>query len=146
MSATFVRPLFSGLLATVFMLGVYVGVLGPLSGWEYTVTEFFRFWPYLIALAVGFGVQIGLYVSLKQQLAQHHGAGHMVAATGTTSAAAMISCCSHYLMNVLPVVGAAGAVTLVAQYQVELFWLGLAFNAAGIIFVGSRLVQAWRHA
>jgi Cu+-exporting ATPase len=146
MHATFARPFLFGLLTTALMLGIYFGVLGLISGWEYTVSEFYRFWPYPVALSVGFGIQIGLYVMLKQQLARHHGATRMIAATGTTSAAAMISYCSHYLVNVLPVVGAAGFVTLVAQYQVELFWVGLAFNVAGIIFVGSRLRQAWRPA
>lgn len=28
------------------------------------------------------------------------------------------------------------------QYQVEFFWVGLAFNAAGIAFIGNRLWQA----
>jgi hypothetical protein len=31
-------------------------------------------------------------------------------------------------------------VSFVAQYQVELFWIGLAFNAAGLVYIGS---QAW---
>lgn len=69
----------------------------------------------------------------------------MAIASGTTSTAAMISCCAHYLANVLPVIGAAGVVTLVAQYQVELFWVGLGFNAAGIVFIGSRVFQARTH-
>jgi len=56
----------------------------------------------------------------------------------------MLACCTHYIANILPVIGAAGAVTLVAQYQVELFWVGLAFNLAGIIFIGSRIVSAGR--
>jgi Cu+-exporting ATPase len=69
----------------------------------------------------------------------------MVAASGTTSTAAMLSCCTHYLANILPVIGATGAVTLVAHYQVELFWLGLAFNAAGLLYIGNRLLRAARH-
>jgi len=140
------KPLLAATLAVLAMLTVYFGVLSLISGWDYTLTEFLRYWPYLVALAVGFGVQIGLYVHLKQQLAQHHAGGKVVAATGTTSTAAMISCCSHYLVNVLPAVGAAGFITLVAQYQVELFWVGLAFNGTGIIFVGSKVLQARRHA
>ena len=41
----------------------------------------------------------------------------------------MISCCAHYLANIMPAVGAAGIITLVAQYQIQLFWFGLASNA-----------------
>lgn len=142
---TALTPLIAGILAFLAMLGVYFGVLTLVSGWDFTLSEFARFWYYIVALAVGFGVQIGLYLYLKEQLAHHH-AGTMVIASGTTSTAAMISCCAHYLANVLPIIGAAGVVTLVAQYQVELFWVGLAFNIAGIAFIGSRVFQARAHA
>ena len=54
----------------------------------------------------------------------------------------MLACCTHYLTNILPVLGAVGAVSVVAQYQVELFWVGLAFNAAGLGYIGKRLWQA----
>ncbi len=131
-----------GGLAFLAMLAVYFGVLTLVSGWEFTLSEFLRFWPYVVALALGFGLQIGLYVHLKQQLARHHAGGGMVVASGTTSTAAMLACCTHYLTNVLPIIGATGLVTLVAEYQVELFWVGLAFNAVGIAFVGSRILQA----
>jgi Cu+-exporting ATPase len=57
----------------------------------------------------------------------------------------MISCCTHYLANVVPILGASGLVALVAQYQIELLWIGLAFNAAGIVYVGRELWQASRH-
>jgi hypothetical protein len=33
---------------------------------------------------------------------------------------------------------------MIAQYQVELFWVGLAFNLGGIIFIGSKIVSAGR--
>lgn len=134
-----------GALASTTMLGIYFGALAALSGWSYTVSEFARFWPYILALALGFGLQIGLYVYLRQQVAHHHSGGKMVAASGTTSTAAMLSCCAHYLANVLPVIGAAGLVTLVAQYQVQLFWVGLAFNAIGIAYIGSKAIAAGRH-
>jgi Cu+-exporting ATPase len=139
------KPVLFGVLASLMMLSIYFGVLTPISGWDYTVAEFAKFWPYLIALSLGFGTQIGLYVYLKQILMQHSTGGSMVVASGTTSTAAMISCCAHYLLNVAPVVGAAGFITLVAQYQVELFWVGLAFNLAGIAFIGNRVLQARRH-
>ncbi len=133
-----------GALAALAMLTVYFGVLSLVSGWDFTVTEFARFWPYIVALAAGFGVQIGLYVRLRQQLAHHHG-GRMLAASGTTSTAAMLSCCTHYLANALPVIGAAGFVTLVAQYQEQLFWIGLAFNIAGIAYIGNKVRRAGSH-
>jgi P-type Cu+ transporter len=142
--ASALKPLAIGTLATLAMLGVYFGVLTLLSGWDFTVSQFAQFWYYVLPLALGFGIQMGLYVYLRQRLAHHHGGGKMVVASGATSAGAMLACCTHYLANILPVIGAAGAITLVAQYQIELFWVGLAFNLAGIIFIGSRIVSAGR--
>ena len=138
------RPLAIGTLAFLAMLGIYFGILTLVSGWDFTVSQFMQFWYYVVPLALGFGIQMGLYVHLKQRLAHHHTGGKMVAASGATSTGAMLACCSHYLANILPVIGAAGAITMIAEYQVELFWVGLAFNLAGIAFIGSRIVSAGR--
>ena len=41
--------------------------------------------------------------------------------------------------------GATGLVTFAAQYQVEFFWVGLAFNAAGIAYIGNKLWTATKY-
>ena len=138
-------PLLGAALSAAALLGIYFGALTLLSGWSFTLSQFAEFWPYIVALDLGFGMQIGLYLYLKRLTAAHHHAPHMIAMSGTTSTAAMLACCTHYLVNVLPVLGAVGAVTLVAQYQTELFWLGLAFNTAGLAYIG-RQVYASREA
>lgn len=139
------KPLIAGSIAFVAMLAVYFGLLTLVSGWSFTISEFTRYWYFVVALAAGFGVQLALYTYLKQVITHHDGCGTIVAASGTTSTAAMVSCCAHYLTNILPVIGAAGLVTLVADYQVELFWLGLAFNVGGIIYISNRIFHAARH-
>jgi P-type Cu+ transporter len=141
-NASVLKPFAAGALAILAMLGVYFGILTLVSGWDFTVSQFAEFWYYVLSLAIGFGIQMGLYVYLRQRLAHHHTGGKMVAASGATSTGAMLACCAHYLTNVLPVIGAAGLVTVIAQYQIQLFWVGLAFNLAGIIFIGSRIVSA----
>jgi len=73
-------------------------------------------------------------------------AGEVVAVTGTISGVAMVSCCTHYLVNLLPALGTTAVVSLVGQYQVELFWFGLAANSAGIVFIGRRVAQFERGA
>ena len=65
-------------------------------------------------------------------------------ATGTTSSVAMVSCCTHYLVNLLPVLGATGLMSIVGQYQIELFWFGIASNLAGIAYIGRRVVSLAR--
>lgn len=139
-----IRPLSGGASALAALLGVYFGILTLASGWSFTLSQFAEFWPYIMTLALGFGAQVGLYLYLKQLSLHHHHAHHMVAASGTTSAAAMLACCTHYLANVLPVLGAVGAVSVIAQYQVELFWIGLAFNAAGLVYIGRQVWLARR--
>lgn len=130
----------SGMIASVILLVFYFGVLTLVSGWEFTVEQFTEFWPFVIALAVGFGIQVGLFVYLRRAV---HAAdsGRVMAATGTTSGAAMVSCCTHYLVNLLPALGATGLVSFVAQYQTQLFWFGIAANLAGIAYIGRRVVS-----
>jgi len=139
---TAARPAGFGALAFGALLAVYFGALTAVSGWSFTVSQFSEFWYYILPLGAGFGLQVALYSRLRQLL---HGAGGgrgVMAASGTTSTAAMISCCAHYLVNIAPMLGATGLVTFAAQYQVEFFWVGIAFNAAGIAFIGNRLWKA----
>ena len=139
-----VKPLVSGTAAFSLLLVTYFGVLTLVSGWSFTVSQFTDYWPYIVTLALGFGTQVGLYFYLKQLSEHHHHAQHMLAATGTTSTAAMLACCAHYLTNILPVLGIVGVVSLIAQYQIQLFWISLAFNAAGLAYIGRQLLLARR--
>jgi Cu+-exporting ATPase len=136
------RPTGFGVIAFGALLAVYFGALTLVSGWKFTVDQFSEFWFYILPLAGGFGLQVALYVRLRQLLHQSKDVRTIMAASGTTSTAAMISCCAHYLVNVAPVLGATGLVTLATQYQVEFFWVGLAFNAAGIAYIGNKLWNA----
>jgi Cu+-exporting ATPase len=130
-----------GVSAFGLLLAAYFALLTGISGWKFTVSQFAEFWFYILPLAAGFGVQVALYARLKQVIRRAAGSRRVLAASGTTSTAAMASCCTHYLVNVAPVLGAAGLVAFAAQYQVELFWVGLAFNAAGIVFIARRLFK-----
>jgi P-type Cu+ transporter len=136
------RPLMYGTLSSAVMLAVYFGALTLVSGWAFTVSQFAQFWYFIVPLAGGFGAQVGLFVYLRDLVGRSKPSGTLVAASGTTSTAAMVSCCAHYLVNVAPVLGATGLVAFAAQFQVELFWVGLLFNAAGIAHVGRQVLKA----
>ncbi len=138
------RPIAFVVTGTAALLGIYFAALTLTSGWGYTVSQFAEFWYYVLPLAVGFGLQVGLYVYLRQ-ITSSDRCGTVVATSGTTSTVAMISCCAHYLVNILPVVGAAGIVSIIAEYQVEFFWVGLLFNAAGLVFILSRVIATKSH-
>ena len=95
----------------------------------------------MVSLAVGFGIQIALYQYIKSLVHGGQGMGKVVGGSGTTSTAAMISCCAHYLVNLVPILGVTGIATFAAQYQVEFFWIGLAFNLFGIIFISNKIIK-----
>ena len=137
-----VRPLQFGIGAFVLLLAIYFVVVSLISGINFALEQFATFWYFILPLALGFGIQVGLYTYLKYLVGQHGASGKVVAVSGTTSTAAMVSCCAHYLTNILPILGVTGILAVVAEYQVELFWLGLAFNAAGILYVASMVIKA----
>lgn len=124
-----------GTLASAVLLGVYFTVLSLVSGWGFAQNQFATFWYFIISLAVGFGIQVGLYTYLRSFIKDGQDSGKVLGVTGTTSTASMISCCTHYLVNLLPILGVTGVVTFVTQYQVQLFWVGLLFNIGGIIYM-----------
>lgn len=136
-----IKPIAYGSLASGILLGVYFLVLSLVSGWGFAQNQFASFWYLIVSLAFGFGIQIGLYVYLRNLIQGGSGSGKILGATGATSTAAMISCCAHYLANLLPILGVTGLVTFVAQYQVKLFWAGLLFNVAGIVYIASRIYK-----
>ncbi|TAM45226.1 MAG: hypothetical protein EPN55_08845 [Gammaproteobacteria bacterium] len=141
----YIRPAMYGTIAAMLLLVVYVVVVSAVSGWAFMIEQFAAFWYFIVVLAAGFGLQVGLFVRLRDIARHRDASGKMVAVSGGTSTAAMISCCAHYLTNVAPVLGATGFIAVVAQYQTELFWVGLAFNAAGVVYVGRKLWLASRH-
>ncbi len=134
MQITLMRPIAYGVLAASILLAFYVTTLTLVSGWSYMFEQSAEFWPYILTLAIGFGIQIMLYFVLRNLVYQHT-ARKVVAVSGTTSTLAMVSCCTHYLVNILPVLGATGAIVFVSQYQIQLFWVGIASNVAGIMYM-----------
>lgn len=136
------KPLQYGVGASASMLAIYFAVIGLISGMDFAFEQFVKYWFFIVPLALGFGLQVGLFTHLKQIAGQHGATGKVVAVSGTTSTAAMVSCCAHYLTNILPILGVTGFLAVVAEYQVELFWLGLAFNAAGIVYILSKVINA----
>ena len=131
----------NGSIATIILLAVYVAIVSFVSGWDFMLDQFYQFWYFVITLAIGFGIQIGLYSYLKNAIHHQNTSGKVLAVSGTTSTAAMISCCAHYLVNLLPILGIVGVVTVISQYQVQLFWVGIAFNLVGILYMGSRVIK-----
>ncbi len=134
-----------GMLGGSILLGVYFAILTFVSGWSFAQNQFASYWYFVVSLAVGFGIQIALYQYIKNLVHSGQGMGKIVGVSGTTSTAAMISCCAHYLVNLLPILGVTGLVTFVAQYQIRLFWVGIFFNIAGIVYMANKIYKFKKH-
>lgn len=130
-----------GLLAATALFTLYAMVVTAVSGWAFAGQQFGATWYFVVSLAIGFGFQVGLYVYLRQSIVQMHASGKVVAVSGTTSTTAMLACCAHYLANIAPLLGLVGAISIVAQYQQQLFWVGMLFNLAGIAYLVWQIVR-----
>ncbi len=139
MTNNITKPVLCGTLASTILLGVYFTALTLVSGWSFAQDQFADYWYFITSLAIGFGIQIALYQYIKGLVHSGRGMGKVVGVSGTASTAAMISCCAHYLVNLVPILGVTGLVTFVTQYQVELFWVGLISNIFGIGYMATRI-------
>lgn len=135
------RSIVKGTLGTIALLAFYFAVVSLISGWDFALDQFAAFWYFIISLAAGFGIQIGLYTYLKAAAHTRAAAGKVVAVSGTTSTVAMISCCAHYAATILPILGITGALSLIGQYQIQLFWVGLVANALGIAYITRKIIS-----
>ncbi len=135
------KSAYRGLFALFAILSIYFLILSLVSGWSFALEQFIQFWYYIVSLAFGFGIQFGLYSYLKEIVKQQGSTGKVLATTGATSTTAMISCCAHYLTNILPILGVTGAITFVSQYQIQFFWVGLIFNFMGIFYMINRILK-----
>ena len=137
----------NGIVASSILLAIYVSLVSLISGFDFMLSQFSEFWYFILSLAVGFGIQVVLYTYLRNAIKNNDSPGNLpagrqvLAVSGTTSTVAMISCCTHYLVNLLPILGAVGVITVISQYQIQFFWVGLAFNFAGIVYMLNRVIK-----
>lgn len=141
MLLTRLKPILYGVIASSLLLVVYFIVLTFVSGWDYAQEQFAAYRYFVISLAAGFGIQLGLYQYLKALVHGGTGMGKMIGVSGTTSTTAMISCCAHYLVNLVPILGVTGLATVVAQYQIGIFWIGIIFNLFGIGYMARNIIK-----
>ena len=138
---TILKSLSYGILAAFLLFVVYFVILTLVSGWVFAQDQFGTYWYFIVTLVVGFGIQIALYNHIRNLVRGGRGMGKVVGVSGTASGAAMISCCAHYLVNLVPIIGVTGAITFIAQYQTELFWIGILFNLGGIAYIANRIIK-----
>ncbi len=117
-----------GLLAGLGLLIFYLGVLSLFQGVEFAFLNLKSLWYLIFPLAIGFGIQIGLFFSIKHTAALTG----TVAGTGAVSGGSMIACCSHFLLNMIPFLGISGLAVFLMKYQSVFLGVGILSNVFGI--------------
>ena len=136
-----IRPIVFGVFAATALLGLYLGLVTLAQGWDHAAELLAEDVGFVLPIMLGFGTQVGLFTYLRL-LRVSASAGGVAASTGT-SAGAMLACCAHHLVEILPVIGLSGAALVLGAYKTQLLWLGLGMNLAGVAYLLWQ-VQRWR--
>lgn len=127
------RHVLVGAAAALLLLAAYVGIVSVAGGLEQALAQASSLWYWLLALALGIGLQSGLLSFVRHGLReQRRAATAATAASGGVSTLSMAACCAHHLGDVLPLLGVASVAAFFVHYQVLFIVLGLLSNAVGI--------------
>lgn len=136
------RSLAAGAVGAGALLLVYLAIITIAQGLDHAIEQLVADAIFVGLIALGFGTQIALFVELRA-VDRHHRASAAVTAAGTgTSAAAMLACCAHHLVDLLPLVGLSAAAVFLNAYKTPLFMVGIAMNVVGIVVIARRLDAA----
>ncbi len=136
------RPAGAGAVGGIALLGWYLGLIALAQGPAHALEQFESDAPFVLAVTLGFGTQIALFLELRRMAAgQWRGAAVTAASTGT-STAAMLACCAHHFADVLPLVGVSVAAVFIDKFKLPLLVLGLAMNALGVAVLWRELSRA----
>ncbi len=129
-------PIGTGLAGVILLLALYLGIVSWAESPRHALEFFWQDRWIVLPIIIGFGVQVGLYVTLKKRLfVPVSGMGPSGALTGTsgaTSTIAMVACCAHHITDVLPILGLTAAATFLAEYRTVIMIFGLGMTLVGI--------------
>lgn len=117
-----------GILAGLGLLLFYLVVVSIFQDIDFAFLNLRSLWYLIFPLVIGFGTQIGLYTSIKHTAAMTG----TVAGTGGVSAGSMVACCSHFLLQIIPLAGISGLTLFLVRYQKLFLGIGILSNVVGI--------------
>lgn len=127
---------------SIFIKGFTVGSIGLITFYfiflyvitgdiVHPINQFKLFQPWMSILIIGFGIQFGLYQLLKKNKE-----AALVTGTGTaTSSVAMVACCAHHVVDLLPILGFSAAAIFLSDYQKQFLIFGVITNLVGILMM-----------
>ncbi|MEA5009055.1 hypothetical protein [Clostridium tyrobutyricum] len=125
--------IFFGVVGGTALLLVYFLILTFANSFDHAVQQFFQIWYWILILAAGFGTQVGLYFYIRySKKIKITEATSEMTASGGTSVLSMIACCSHHLVDILPLLGLSAASAFLVKYQISFLLIGVFSNLIGI--------------
>jgi hypothetical protein len=138
------RSVVAGLVGAIALLGLYLAIITLAQGVSHAFEQLAADALVVGLIAAGFGTQVALFVELRAIDRRHRAAAAVTAAGTGTSVAAMLACCAHHVVDLLPLVGLSAAAVFLNQYKTPLLLLGLAMNLLGIVVIARQLRFARR--
>jgi copper chaperone CopZ len=128
-------PIVFGFCGSAMLMVLYVGLVTLAQGFDHAAELLLGDWYLVVPIALGFGIQLGLFVYMRISLLLRKGTGSATALAGAgtgTSSVAMLACCAHHLTDLLPFLGLSGAALFLSDYRQPLMLMGIATNLVGI--------------
>lgn len=124
-----------GIISTAGLFLFYALTMRFLAGsWDAAWWQFRQLWYLMTPLAIGFGVQIGLFSYIKSLAKQGISKGIM-AASSTASGLGMIACCAHHVTDIASLLGVSVLSAWLTAYQRPLLIIAILTNFVGIIYL-----------
>lgn len=136
------RSIASGVSSAAALVGVYLAIITLAQGVDHAFEQLAADAPFVGLIAAGFGIQIGLFVELRRVDRRHRAAAGVTTASTGTSAAAMLACCTHHLVDLFPLLGLSATAVFLNAYKTPLFLVAIAMNVIGIVVIARQLQRA----
>lgn len=126
------RHFLIGIGGATLIIAIYLVLITLAQGWTHALEQTSALWYWVVALAGGFGIQVGLFSFIRQRIRERRAAIGSVATSGTVSSGSMAACCAHHLGDILPMLGLSGVAIFLVQYQLFFIIAGVLSNIVGI--------------
>lgn len=128
------KPILYGIVASLLMAFFYSLIMYLSMSAKEAWFIFTSSWYLILGIIIGFGIQIGLWKHLKNSGLKNM-SKTIPGASGAFSGTAMVTCCSHHLIDILPILGLTGISLFLTQYQRLFLAIGFSINLFGIAII-----------
>lgn len=136
------RSIAAGVVSSAALVAVYLAIISLAQGPQHAFEQLAADGLFVMLIAAGFGTQMGLFAELRTVDRRHRAAAGVTAAGTGTSAAAMLACCAHHLVDLLPLLGLSAAAVFLNTYKTPLFLVAITMNVIGIVVIARQLRRA----